>query len=102
MSISDIAFLDVLERIIRERIDNPSEDSYTAQLVKAGTRRLAQKVGEEGVELALASAAGDKEEVIDEASDLIYHVMVLLADQQLRLKDVCDRLRVRHENQQAN
>ncbi len=102
MSISDIAFLDDLERIIRERIDDPSEDSYTAQLVKAGPRRLAQKVGEEGVELALASAAGDKEDVIDEASDLIYHVMVLLADQQLRLKDVCDRLKTRHDNQQAN
>lgn len=98
MSISDLAFLDDLERIIRERIDDPSEDSYTASLVKAGPRRLAQKVGEEGVELALASAAGDKDEVIEEASDLIFHVLVLLADQQLGLKDVCDRLKSRHRS----
>lgn len=98
MSISDLAFLDDLERIIRERIDDPSEDSYTASLVKAGPRRLAQKVGEEGVELALASAAGDKDEVIEEASDLIFHVLVLLADQQLGLKDVCDRLKTRHQS----
>ena len=101
MSISDIAFLDDLEHIIRERINDPSDDSYTATLVKAGRRRLAQKVGEEGVELALASAGGDRDEVIDEASDLIYHVLVLLADQKLSLKDVCARLRARHESQQA-
>ncbi len=102
MSISDLAFLDDLERIIHERINDPSKNSYTASLVKAGPRRLAQKVGEEGVELALASAAGDRDEVIEEASDLLYHVMVLLADQQLRLKDVCDRLKARHEGAQAN
>ena len=58
MSISDIAFLEELERIIQTRIDEPDEDSYTARLVKAGSRRIAQKVGEEGVELALAAAAG--------------------------------------------
>jgi len=55
-----------------------------------------EEVGEEGVELALAAAAGDRDEVIDEAADLLYHMMVLLADQELGLKDVCDRLRTRH------
>lgn len=97
MSISDIAFLEDLEKIIQSRMNEPSEESYTARLVQAGSRRIAQKVGEEGVELALAAASGDKNEVVDEASDLIFHVMVLLADQELRLKDVCDRLRTRHE-----
>ena len=96
MSISDIAFLEDLETIIRNRLQEPSAESYTASLVSAGTRRIAQKVGEEGVELALAAAAGDRDEVIDEAADLLYHMMVLLADQELGLKNVCDRLRTRH------
>lgn len=96
MSISDIAFLEDLETIIHDRLKDPTEDSYTARLATAGIKRIAQKVGEEGVELALAAAAGDKNEVIDEAADLLYHVIVLLTVQDLRLKDVCDRLRTRH------
>ncbi len=96
MSISDIAFLEDLERIIKERLDDPPEGSYTARLANAGTKRIAQKVGEEGVELALAATAGDKAEVVDEAADLLYHVIVLLVDQGLGLKEVCDRLRTRH------
>ena len=96
MSISDIAFLEDLETIVIDRLKDPTEDSYTARLAKTGTKRIAQKVGEEGVELALAAAAGDKEEVVDEAADLLYHVIVLLAVRDLGLKDVCDRLRTRH------
>jgi len=96
VSISDIAFLEDLEMIVRGRLKDPTEDSYTVRLAKAGTKRIAQKVGEEGVELALAAVVGDKGEVIDEAADLLYHVIVLLAVQDLGLKDVCDRLRTRH------
>lgn len=96
MTISDITFLSDLEEIINDRIENPVTGSYTAQLLQAGTKRIAQKVGEEGVELALAAATGDTDEVIDEAADLLYHVIVLLADQQLNLGDVADRLRTRH------
>ena len=96
MTISDIAFLSDLEAIINDRIENPSAESYTAQLFQAGTKRIAQKVGEEGVELALAAATGDKDEVIDEAADLMYHLIVLLADQELSLGAVADRLRTRH------
>lgn len=96
MSISDIAFLEDLEKIVNDRLENTAEDSYTASLAAAGTKRIAQKVGEEGVELALAAAVGNKEEVIDEAADLLYHMMVLLAVQDLGLKEVCDRLRTRH------
>jgi len=96
VSISDIAFLEDLESIINDRLKDPTEDSYTARLATAGMKRIAQKVGEEGVELALAAAVGDKDEVIDEAADLLYHVIVLLTVQDLRLKDVCDRLRTRH------
>ena len=96
MSISDIAFLEDLETIVHDRLKDPGEDSYTARLATAGMKRIAQKVGEEGVELALAAAAGDEDEVIDETADLLYHVIVLLAVQNLGLKDVCDRLRTRH------
>lgn len=97
MSISDIAFLEDLERIIHVRMNESTEESYTARLVQSGGRRVAQKVGEEGVELALAAAGGDPNEVIDEAADLVFHMMVLLADQKLRLKDVCERLKTRHQ-----
>jgi phosphoribosyl-ATP pyrophosphohydrolase/phosphoribosyl-AMP cyclohydrolase len=96
VTISDIAFLQELEQIIRSRFDEPPQDSYTARLAAAGSKRIAQKVGEEGVELALAAALGDREETIDEAADLLYHIIVLLTDQGLSLKDVCDRLHTRH------
>ncbi len=96
MSISDIAFLEELEKIVNDRLQNNTEESYTARLAAAGTKRIAQKVGEEGVELALAAAVGNKQEMVDEAADLLYHVIVLLAVEGLGLKDVNDRLRTRH------
>jgi phosphoribosyl-ATP pyrophosphohydrolase/phosphoribosyl-AMP cyclohydrolase len=96
VSISDIAFLEDLEMIVKDRLQDPTADSYTVRLANEGVKRIAQKVGEEGVELALAAVSGDNNEIIDEAADLLYHVLVLLAIQELGLKDVCDRLRTRH------
>ncbi len=96
MTYSDIAFLSDLEEIINDRLTNPCEESYTTQLALAGTKRMAQKVAEEGVEVALAAAAGDRDEVVDEAADLIYHLMVLLADQELSLGTIARRLKTRH------
>lgn len=96
MSISDIAFLEDLEEIVASRLKDSAEKSYTARLAQSGIKRIAQKVGEEGVELALAAVAEDKDEVIDETADLFYHVVVLLAVSGLSLKDVSDRLRTRH------
>jgi phosphoribosyl-ATP pyrophosphohydrolase len=96
MSISDIAFLEDLETIVKSRLREAAEESYTARLAAAGTKRIAQKLGEEGVELALAAAVGNKDEIVDEAADLLYHMIVLLAVQGLGLKDICDRLRTRH------
>ena len=93
---TDINFLGYLEEIINDRLRDPSDDNYTARLAQAGTRRIAQKVAEEGVELALAAAAGDKDEVVDEAADLIYHLIVLLADQGISLGAVSRRLQTRH------
>ncbi len=96
MTYSDIAFLSDLEEIINDRLTNPSEESYTSQLALSGTKRMAQKVAEEGVEVALAAAAGDRDEVVDEAADLIYHLMVLLADQEIILGTIAKRLKTRH------
>jgi phosphoribosyl-ATP pyrophosphohydrolase/phosphoribosyl-AMP cyclohydrolase len=92
----DIAFIAELETIVSERLAAGGEQSYTARLAAAGTKRIAQKVGEEGVELALAAAAGTQQETIDEAADLVYHLIVLLADRGLSLEDISLRLRARH------
>jgi phosphoribosyl-ATP pyrophosphohydrolase/phosphoribosyl-AMP cyclohydrolase len=92
----DIAFIAELEAIIMQRLAAGGEESYTARLAAAGTKRIAQKVGEEGVELALAAAAGSQQETIDEAADLVYHLIVLLADRGLSLEDIATRLKARH------
>jgi phosphoribosyl-ATP pyrophosphohydrolase/phosphoribosyl-AMP cyclohydrolase len=73
-----------------------SDESYTARLIASGTKRIAQKVGEEAVELALAATSGSQQETIDEAADLVYHLIVLLADQDLSLGNIAERLKTRH------
>jgi phosphoribosyl-ATP pyrophosphohydrolase len=97
MSSTDLDFLATLESIIKDRIANPSESSYTAKLVATGTKRVAQKVGEEGVELALAAVDGDQDELRNEAADLIYHVLVLLSSRGVAFADVVATLKSRHE-----
>ncbi len=92
----DIEFIAELEGIVRSRMQEASDASYTARLVAAGTKRIAQKVGEEGVELALAATAGSQQETIDEAADLIYHMIVLLNERGLSMADVAQRLQSRH------
>ncbi len=96
MAIPDISFIAELETIVTERLATGSPESYTARLAASGTKRIAQKVGEEGVELALAAAAGSQQETIDEAADLLYHLVVLLADRGLSLEDIATRLKSRH------
>jgi len=96
VSTPNITFIAELETIVAERMAADRKDSYTARLAAAGTKRIAQKVGEEGVELALAAAAGSQQETIDEAADLIYHLIVLLADRGLSLEDIATRLETRH------
>lgn len=83
-----IGRLGALERTIRGRAGERAEDSYTARLIAEGPKRAAQKVGEEGVETALAGAAGDDRELCSEAADLLYHLAVLLHARGLRLADV--------------
>jgi phosphoribosyl-ATP pyrophosphohydrolase/phosphoribosyl-AMP cyclohydrolase len=89
-------FLGQLEDIIRERTKTRPEGSYTAALVSSGIRRIAQKVGEEGLELSLAGAVGSDSEVIAEAADLVYHLMVLLEARKLTLERIGNELRSRH------
>lgn len=90
-------FLRSLEVLIEGRRNADPSTSYTAQLFARGTKRIAQKVGEEGVETALAATVKDKEELKNEAADLVYHLLVLLADANLELADVIDILRARHK-----
>lgn len=92
---SDISFLQELEAVILSRMKDAPDGSYTAELFKDGTRRIAQKVGEESVELALAAVAGDRDETLDEAADLVYHLLVLINSRGLRLADVVTRLESR-------
>jgi phosphoribosyl-ATP pyrophosphohydrolase/phosphoribosyl-AMP cyclohydrolase len=89
-------FVGQLESIITDRMKNRSSESYTAQLANAGIQRIAQKVGEEGVEVALAGMKGDRKELVSEAADLIYHVLVLLNYQGLNFADVAQQLECRH------
>ena len=96
MTKPDIHFIAQLEAIVQERMASASDESYTARLVASGTKRIAQKVGEEGVELALAATSGSQQETIDEAADLVYHLIVLLSDRGLSLEDVAKRLETRH------
>jgi len=88
-------FLGVLTRTIRQRIAARPPGSYTAKLLDEGPRRMAQKVGEEGLELALASVAQGDAEVIAEAADLLYHVTLLLEAKGLSLAQVADELAAR-------
>lgn len=90
-------FLRSLEVLIQSRRHADPDTSYTAQLFARGTKRIAQKVGEEGIETALAATVKDKEELKNEAADLVYHLLVLLADANLELADVIDILRARHK-----
>jgi phosphoribosyl-ATP pyrophosphohydrolase/phosphoribosyl-AMP cyclohydrolase len=92
-----LSFLTDLEAVIASRQHADPKSSYTASLFARGVKRIAQKVGEEGVESALAAMAGDREELKNEAADLIFHLLVLLRSQDLALNDVIDVLKARHQ-----
>jgi len=96
-----VAFLRTLETVIDERIAKRPDGSYTAKLLSNGWMRIAQKVGEEGLEAALAGAGGSDAQVIDEVADLLYHVLVLLRARGLSLERVSTELRARHESRAA-
>jgi phosphoribosyl-ATP pyrophosphohydrolase/phosphoribosyl-AMP cyclohydrolase len=91
-----LAFLGTLEQVIAGRIAARPDGSYTAKLLAEGTRRIAQKVGEEGLELALASVAQSDQDVVSEAADLMYHTLLLLQVKNLSLGRVVAELEARH------
>lgn len=90
-------FLSQLEQVIASRKNESPEKSYTAQLLTKGTTKIAQKVGEEGVEVALAAVAETKEDLLGECADLFYHTLVLLQDQNIHLSEVMAVLQQRHQ-----
>lgn len=90
-------FLADLERVLAARKNADPKSSYTASLYNKGIKRIAQKVGEEGVETALAATVHDKEELKNEAADLLYHLTVLLQASDMSLNDALDVLRERHK-----
>lgn len=94
---NESGFLLRLEQVIAERRRAAPETSYTASLLASGHHRIAQKVGEEGVELALAGVGDDRTRVVAETADLLYHVLVLLAARGIALDEVLQELERRHK-----
>jgi len=92
-----LSFLAQLEQVIVERKNDDPEKSYTASLFAKDLSRSCQKVGEEGVEVALAAMKHDNDELTNESADLIYHLIVLLQRQGLELKDVVACLQSMHK-----
>lgn len=88
--------LKYLEQIIQDRISNPSPDSYTSKLLNQGINKVAQKVGEEAVELVIEAKDDDKKKFLNEAADLTYHYLLLLAAKKVSLENVLSILSERH------
>nr|WP_236685965.1 bifunctional phosphoribosyl-AMP cyclohydrolase/phosphoribosyl-ATP diphosphatase HisIE [Pseudoxanthomonas suwonensis] len=94
---ADVGFLGELDALVATRARERPEGSYTTRLFEAGIRRIAQKVGEEGVETALAGVAQNDEQLLGESADLIYHLTVLLHSRGLSLADAVEVLEQRHK-----
>jgi phosphoribosyl-AMP cyclohydrolase / phosphoribosyl-ATP pyrophosphohydrolase len=91
--------LETLEMLIAERKKNPSETSYTSGLFKKGINKIAQKVGEEAVELIIESKDTNNENFLNEAADLLFHYLILLQEKNYSLQDVLSVLSERHKKQ---
>ena len=94
---SPTEFLAYLEETIQNRKNNPSEKSYTSQLLARGINKVAQKVGEEAVELVIEAKDNNEELFLGEAADLMYHYVVLLAAKGYKFEDVVKVLKERHK-----
>lgn len=92
----ELNFLFELELLLHSRKQELPTGSYTAELFRAGRKRLAQKVGEEGVEVAISSLGEDQAELLSESGDLLFHLIALLVDANLPLRAVVEELRSRH------
>ena len=88
--------LQSLEKIVKNKVENPEEGSYTKYLMDEGLDKILKKCGEEMTEIVIAAKNNDKKEVIDETSDLLYHLFVMLQEQNVSLKEVEKNLEERH------
>jgi phosphoribosyl-ATP pyrophosphohydrolase/phosphoribosyl-AMP cyclohydrolase len=93
-----VNFLEKLEEIIYKRKSANPDESYTAKLFNTGILKIAQKVGEESVEVIIEALAGTKANVAEESADLLYHLLVLLSASGLKLSDIVDILEKRHKS----
>ena len=91
-----ILFLSELQRFIEQRHEEMPENSYTTRLFRDGINKIAQKVGEEAVETIIEACNGNREKVIYEGSDLLYHLLVMLTEEGLRIEDLSQQLQERH------
>lgn len=99
---SKLSFIYKLEQIIHQKNASRQTDSYTYTLLSQGTHRIAQKVGEEGVEVALASMTNNQKNIINEAADLIYHLLVLLQNKSINIENILDELQNRYTQKNNN
>ncbi len=90
-------FISQLEAIIADRYDNPQESSYVNKLRNKGLNKIAQKVGEEAVETVIAALAQTETDMVNETSDLIFHLLVLLREKDLSLETIAKNLESRHK-----
>ena len=94
---NNVLFLEYLFKLVKQRKIDLPENSYTTSLYKRGSDRIIQKVGEEAVETVIAAKNKDKEEIINETSDLIFHLLVMLSDQGIELSEIVSNLESRHK-----
>src|SRR5574344_722133 len=92
-----ILFLTELQNFINRRHEEMPEGSYTTSLFRDGINRIAQKVGEEALETVIEATNGTKEKLVYEASDMLYHLIVLLTSKGLRIENVAEELAKRHD-----
>jgi len=96
-NVEDLAFLSYLQDFIERRKHEMPEGSYTTKLFTKGVNKISQKVGEEAVETIIEATNGTKEQFLYESADLIYHLIVLLTEKNLRIEDLARELRARHK-----
>jgi phosphoribosyl-ATP pyrophosphohydrolase/phosphoribosyl-AMP cyclohydrolase len=93
----NINFLSMLSELVNQRKKDLPENSYTTKLFKEGSDRIIQKVGEEATEVIIAAKNKSKQQIIYETADLLYHLIVMLADNELNLTDIVKELESRHK-----
>jgi phosphoribosyl-AMP cyclohydrolase / phosphoribosyl-ATP pyrophosphohydrolase len=98
---NSLIFLDKLEKLIRQRKAELPEGSYTTTLFNKGSDRIVQKFGEEATELVIAAKNSNKTEIVNESADLLYHFLVLLADNGIEVSEIVDELKKRHTSRKA-